>query len=194
MCMSKTKRIETKRLFLIPFTDTHLTERYVGWLNDGALLQYSEHGFTKHTILSCKEFMKSFANSPNYFWATHVKGEESEISHIGNMTAYVNPHHKCADIGIMIGEKNAWGKGYGREEWLAVCDYLLRHEGLRKVTASTLSVNIAMQKVMNSIGMRLEGVQQQQCIVKGEEVDKIYMSLFREEWLKDNPKSHFKLI
>ena len=42
--------LETPRLRLEPFAEAHLTERYVRWLGDPAVMKYSEQRFRTHTL------------------------------------------------------------------------------------------------------------------------------------------------
>ena len=67
--MSKSAAIITERLRIIPYSEEFLTERYIGWLNDPDVMRYSEGRFGKHTAASCKKYIKSSENSPNYLWA-----------------------------------------------------------------------------------------------------------------------------
>jgi ribosomal-protein-alanine N-acetyltransferase len=175
--MTKFRIIETARLRIVPFSEEYLTPRYVGWLNDPEVVRYSEQRHHVHSLELCREYMKSFVDTPNYFWA--VVGKESELGHIGSMNAYVDTHNSVADVGILIGEKRAWRKGYGSEAWIAVCNYLLKEVNIRKVTAGMLSVNTAMLGVMRSAGMVEDGRRIRQCLFEDSEVDVIHATLFR---------------
>lgn len=125
--------------------------------------------------------MESFIGTPNSFWALVVR--HPTMDHIGNMTVYIDEPNSVPDVGILIGERVVWGKGYGPEAWKAVCDYLFRVVGIRKVTAGTLAVNSAMLGVMRSTGMFLEARRVRQCLFEGREVDMVYAAFFRENWL-----------
>lgn len=169
--------IETSRLNIVPFSEEFLTPRYVSWLNDPEVVRYSEQRHRVHTLESCREYMKSFIDTPNYFWAIFVK--DSELGHMGNMNAYVDVNNSVADLGILIGERKAWRMGYGSEAWIAICNYMLKEKNIRKITAGTLSVNTAMLGVMHRAGMVADGHRTRQCIFEGIEVDVIYAALFR---------------
>ena len=177
--MAESPTIETERLRIIPFSEQHLTARYVGWLNDPDVVRYSDQRFRKHTVASCSEYWQSFAGAPNYFWA--IVAREPELGHIGTMNAYVDTIHSVADLGILIGERRVWGRGYGSEAWVGVCDYLLDEGGIRKVTAGTLSVNTAMLGVMRRAGMVEDGRRRRHSLFEGREVDAIHVALFRKD-------------
>lgn len=177
--MAQSRIIETARLRIIPFSEEYLTTRYVSWLNDPEVVRYSKQRHRVHTLESCREYMKSFIDTPNYFWAIVVK--ENELGHVGNMNAYVDIHNLVADVGILIGERSAWRKGYGSEAWMEVCHYLFQEANIRKITAGTLSNNRAMLGVMRRAGMVEDGHRTHQCIFEEFEVDLVYAALFRSK-------------
>ncbi len=169
--------IKTERLLLEPLSEKYLTQEYVGWLNNPKVVRYSEQRHHKHTMESCREYIKSFHETPNYIWAISVVG--ANLEHIGNISAYVNLENKIADIGILIGKSEVWGMGYGTEAWSAVCNYLLYKLELRKVTGGAVSTNTAMLKLMKKIGMIEDGRRIRHYIWEGKEVDIIHMAIFR---------------
>jgi RimJ/RimL family protein N-acetyltransferase len=178
--MATSSEIRTKRLRIIPFNENHLQQKYVGWLNDAELMRYSEQRHKKHDIENCRIYLKSFEGTANFFWAI----EEIEVGygHIGNITAYVNEKNLLADVGIMIGAKEARNKHYGIEAWMGVCNYLFNNVPIRKMTAGTISLNIPMLKIMDATGMIEDGIRKKQFLVEGQEVDIIHKALFREQW------------
>lgn len=170
--------IRTERLLLEPFTEKHLAERYVSWLNNPQVVRYSEQRHRTHTLETCRSYLASFQETPNYFWA--ICQVEGPHGHIGNISADVDVANGLADVGILIGETEVWGQGYGTEAWKAVCDYLLHRPSIRKVTAGTISLNQGMLKIMQKSGMVPDGRRVRHYLWEGKEVDVIYMALFKE--------------
>jgi RimJ/RimL family protein N-acetyltransferase len=181
--MAESPPIETARLRIVPFAEEHLTDRYVGWLNDPEVVRYSDQRHYVHTIESCRDYLGSFIGSPNYFWAILARDEDRP--HIGNISAHVDPVHLVADVGILLGERRIWGRGYGAEAWMAVCKYLLGDAGMRKVSAGTLAVNAGMLGVMRRAGMVPDGRRHRHSLYEGREVDIIHMALFRDSYPAD---------
>ena len=171
--------ISTARLEVSPFGEQHLTERYVSWLNDSVVVRYSEQRHRRHTLASCRAYWLSFRNTPHHFWA--LEENVSGLGHIGNINAYVDPINRIADVGILVGEKDAWGKGYGLEAFMAVCNGLLGPGGMRKVTAGTMACNLAMLKVMVKAGMREDGRRIRHLLYEKSEMDVVHMALFRDD-------------
>lgn len=179
--MAETAPIETDRLVLEPFGERHISPAYVAWLNDPEIVRYSEQRHRAHTLRSCRDYWLSFAGTPHFFWA--IVAKDAALGHIGNMNAYLDANNAAADLGILIGAKAAWGRGYGSEAWIAVCDHLFRVSGIRKISAGTLAVNAGMLQIMEKAGMREDGTRARQCLVEGKETDMVQRALFRDEWM-----------
>jgi ribosomal-protein-alanine N-acetyltransferase len=155
-----TPRLITPRLTLDPFTPDMASERYVSWLNDPAVVRYSEQRHRRHTRESCLAFVGSIDHERAHMWAI------SNGRHIGNITAHRDLPNRTADVGILLGEPDEWGKGYGSEAWKAVCDWLLAN-GTRKVTAGTMEANRGMLRIFEKSGMTIEAVRPDYFLLDG---------------------------
>lgn len=175
--MTALPTLTTARCTLEAFSEAHLGSRYVSWLNDPEVVRYSEQRHRAHDLNSCRAYLKSFDGTPHYFAA--IIGHTPNLGHIGNINAYVDEKNGVADIGIMVGEKSAWGQGYGAEAWQALSDFLLIEKGLRKITAGTLANNQGMLKIMQKTGMTEDGRRLKQMLWNGQEIDVVYAARFR---------------
>ena len=175
--------IDSSRIKLIPFGKEQLTEDYLSWLNDKETMRYSDQRFKNHSMESCREYWKSFNDSPNEFWAIIYKNE-GHNKHVGNLTITIDPIHLDADISILIGNRNVWGKGLGLEAWNAMIKYLFEKKQIEKVTAGTLITNKAMLKIMQKSKMLDDGIKRKHCIFEGRRVDMVYVALFRDKHRK----------
>ncbi|HEO63972.1 MAG TPA: N-acetyltransferase [Candidatus Omnitrophica bacterium] len=180
--MATSDIIKTERLIIKPFSEKYLTKKYVSWLNNPEVVRYSEQRHKKHTVKTCRAYLRLFEKGPNYFWAISVI--KDKLGHIGNMTAYADEINSVADIGILIGETKAWGKGYATEAWMAVCSYLFTIKNIRKITAGTISSNKRMLKLMKRTGMINDGVRRKHYIWENNKVDVVHKAIFREDFRK----------
>jgi len=181
--------IRTKRLRIVPFSEKHLHQKYVAWLNDPELMRYSEQRHKKHNLETCRIYWKSFEGTSNYFWA--IEEIDVGLGHIGNTTAYLDEKNLLADIGILIGVREAQNKYYGTEAWIGVCNFLFNNVHIRKLTAGTLAVNTPMLKIMDRAGMIEDGIRKRHFLFEGQEVDVIHRALFREQREKIAKSMHF---
>lgn len=157
-----------EKTILTKFMDSDIHDIYISWLNDKSIMKYSNQRFFKHDESSCRSYLKSFANSSNSF--LKISDASSGVM-IGTFTIYRNLFHGTADIGILIGDSDFLGKGFGYDAWLSTLNYLLFNERVRKVTAGTNSLNISMINLMRKSKMHLESIRANQEVVDGSLTD-----------------------
>ena len=167
--------LETPNLRLLPFADAHLTDTYIGWLGDAEVTRYSEQRHRSHDRASCAAFVASFTGTPSMLWAIETR----DGRHLGNLHADVDAANAVADLAIMLGERDARGRGLGLEAWRAVLDHLLGPGRMRKVTAGCMAVNAPMLALMEKSGMTVEGRLTRQFLWRGREVDLVKACKFR---------------
>jgi len=165
------------RLTLLrPFTAADISNEYLGWLKDPEVVRFSNQRFRVHTRETALAFVNSFAGSGNLFLGIRL-AENQRL--VGTITAYRSQPHQTADMGILIGDRDCWGKGIGLDAWASLMDYLLNICRLRKVTGGTLRCNVGMVRIMERSGMILEAVRIQQELVDQVPQDALYYAKFR---------------
>ena len=97
--------------------------------------------------------------------------------HIGNVMYYdLNMGRKETELGIMIGHKEHWGKGYGTDAVVTVLRYLFSTLGLQRVYLHTLAWNYRAQSAFSKSGFkRVKSVR------RGGQ-DFILMEVLSDEW------------
>src|SRR5207247_2890820 len=90
--------------------------------------------------------------------------------HIGNITLNsILWVHGSAELSIMIGAKDLWGKGLGKEAISAVSQHAFHSMGLRRLWAE--SPNPAFNRAVRALGWRHEGTKRRAFLLDGELVD-----------------------
>lgn len=143
--------ISTARLVLRPLTSP--SSRNIGWLRNPDVVRYSEQRHREHTLSSQLRYITSFVGKSK-LWGIYLK---EGGQHIGNMSAMHDAANDVADVGIMIGETELWGRGYAEEAWKAACGFLLGGGGIRKLEAGCARSNAAMLKIIQGNGFKQEG-------------------------------------
>ena len=169
--------LKSERLLVRPFRPEDITPEYLGWLNDPVVTRFSNQRFRRHDRASAQGFLAGFAGQPSRFLAVRLLADDRPI---GTMTAHISPQHSTADMGILLGARDIWGRGYGLECWLLLMGWLLGEAGMRKVTAGTTSINHGMRHILERSGMRHEATRHAQELVEGEPVDILYYARFRD--------------
>lgn len=94
---------------------------------------------------------------------------------------YDNLAQNC-ELGITIGDRDYWGRGYGRDAVCLLLDYGFRMRNMRRIWLECKSSNERAQRCYRSCGFVEEGRLRQQTWCNGTYHDKVYMGILREEW------------
>jgi [ribosomal protein S5]-alanine N-acetyltransferase len=154
---------------LRPLTEDDIGERYVRWMNDRDVARFLEARHGRHTPDSLREFLR---DHPDEMFAILRNGE-----HVGNLRLAINWRHRTAELGILIGEASARGKGYGTQAINHATERAFSL-GVRKVTAGAYISNMASGRAFNRAGFRLEAYRQAQYLLDGKPEDEALMCKF----------------
>jgi RimJ/RimL family protein N-acetyltransferase len=87
---------------------------------------------------------------------------------------------------ITIGEKDAWGQGYGTEATRLMLDHAFRGLGLHRVALTVFAFNERAVRSYRSVGFVVEGRAREAIWREGRWWDEISMSLLDSEWATSN--------
>jgi RimJ/RimL family protein N-acetyltransferase len=79
-------------------------------------------------------------------------------------------------MGILIGDPASWGKGIGKDAWTTLMRHLLTRGDIRKLCGGTLRCNVGMVRIMESSGMKPDGVRVAHELVEGMPQDMLYFA------------------
>jgi len=96
--------------------------------------------------------------------------------------------HGTAECYCVIGEKEYWGKGIGTEAHLLLFDWGFRNLGLYKIWADIRADNIAIIKVIEKLGFKIEGRLREEKNIGGKRVDVVRIGLLRDEFYEKHPE------
>ncbi|MCC6597443.1 MAG: GNAT family N-acetyltransferase [Alphaproteobacteria bacterium] len=149
---------ETARLKLETLTLDNMSGDYFDWLRDPEVLRYLE---VRHAPAQTPERIRAFVRdmliSPdNLLMGIFTKSDEK---HIGNIKlGPLNRAHFRADIGIIIGDKDSWGKNYATEAIQGISVLAFETLGLLRVQAGAYENNHASIRAFEKAGFEKEGV------------------------------------
>ncbi|WP_373897419.1 GNAT family N-acetyltransferase [Haloimpatiens sp. FM7315] len=96
----------------------------------------------------------------------------------------VNWLARVAEVGIMIGDKNYWGKGYGTDAMKVLMKFIFEDMNINKIRLSTFSFNERAIKSYKKCGYAVEGVLKNELFKEGQYYDEIILSAFRNKNLE----------
>lgn len=174
---------ESPRLQLRKMTKEDTT-LYHKWRNDLDVMHYTNpyldvyplevtEAFINHVILG-SETAKSYI----------ILEKENETP-IGILSLiqidYKNRNAECI---IDIGEKEYWGKGYGREGLKLLLDYAFYEMNLHRVSLKVFSFNDRAIRLYTKIGFQQEGNSRQSLFRDGTWHDIVHMGILQKEYLE----------
>lgn len=84
--------------------------------------------------------------------------EDLDGLHIGNAMYYnIDTVRREAEIGITIGERDYWSRGYGTDAVRTLVGHIIRATGFRRVYLKTLDWNTRAQRAFQKAGFRVSG-------------------------------------
>lgn len=166
-------RVEGQKIYLRPVRLGDATRRYCSWLNDPEVNRYTESRYTRASLSGLKKYISATLRSPSNFFFAMI--DKSTGEHVGNIKidSTVNPFwdHWVGEIGLIVGEKKCWGKGYGSEAIRLMTQFAFNHLKLHKVTATCLSINKGSAKAFLKAGFKQELVRKSNACYGGKFVD-----------------------
>lgn len=92
----------------------------------------------------------------------------------------VNWLARVAVIGIMIGDKDYWGKGYGTDAMKVLIKFIFENMNINKIRLNTFSFNERAIKCYKKCGFEVEGVLKKEIFKDGKYYDEVVMALFNK--------------
>lgn len=90
----------------------------------------------------------------------------------------VNWLARVTTVGIMIGDKEYWGKGFGTDAMKVLIKFIFEEMNINKIRLNTFSFNERAIKCYKKCGFEVEGVLKNEIFKGGKYYDKVLMSLF----------------
>jgi RimJ/RimL family protein N-acetyltransferase len=132
------------------------------------------------TTISFSEFFPDYREQLRHplYASRRFALDTLEGRHIGNCSYYnINESRGDAELGIMIGDRDYWDKGYGTDAVATLITHIFQETGLQRIYLKTLEWNERAQNCFQKCGFSPYGQ-----TARGE-FSFILMQIFRNEWL-----------
>ena len=127
------------------------------------------------------EFLRFYEEQLRYPspWSVRFAIDTLNGEHIGNCMCYdINTAYAEAEVGIMIGNRDYWGRGYGYHTMIGLIDHMFGDGSLRRLYLHTLESNHRAQRCFEKCGFTPIRT------VLRHDWDMIRMELLRDHWLQ----------
>lgn len=167
-----------KKIFLKIFKPSDVDKtNYLKWLKDKEVIKFLYRD-DLNVAIKKKEIIRYvkdlFKSKNNFFYLIFIKDIAIGTIKIG----HIDWKAKTADIGIMIGEKNYWNKGYATEAIKLIVKLTKAKLNLRKLVAGTPGLNYGMIKAFKKNGFKVEGKRIKQLYIAKKYMDHVLLGKF----------------
>jgi len=130
-----------------------------------------------------KEFIEKHAEkkSQSFRFSIRTLADDKLIGGVGLWVASWT--HADTWLGISIGDRDYWGKGYGTDAMRLAVQYAFIELNLRRVSLGLHAYNERALKTYQKVGFKLEGRMRGEGLRDGVRYDSLWMGILREEWL-----------
>ncbi len=122
------------------------------WRTD---LELAQLDATPLLTITFPQYLSDYASEVGYPSPTRrpFAVETLDGKHIGNCVYYtINDTKGETELGIMIGDRDYWDKGYGSDAVTTLVSYIFRQTNLKRIYLKTLNSNRRAQKCFQKCG------------------------------------------
>ncbi len=176
--MTAIKKLIGKTIFLGPVSKRHIP-KLAKWMNDLEVVKYTCQAAKMHTEEITKKFLSEGLHKQDvyYFGIFTKKGEligGTDLREVDNI-------QRTATLGIVIGEKEHWNKGYGTEAVSLLTDYGFNVLNLNNIMLTVFDFNEMAVRCYEKAGFRIAGRRRKARYFAGEYYDEIFMDMLPSE-------------
>lgn len=158
----------------------------MAWINDEEVTRNLGAGLITYPVSRMQEeqFLeiagRSGASESNKIFAIETIAERK---YIGGIDLHgINWIDRQAEIGIVIGEKSHWSKGYGTDAMRLIMRLGFEKMGLKRLWLKVLAFNARGIRCYEKCGFKREGVLRADRFIEGKYHDGVIMAILEDEY------------
>ena len=163
---------------LRPLLVEDASDRYVGWLHDPTISRTLDVDGPAQTLGTVRDYIASHDNVTGFLFGIFADRDLL----IGTHSFRHHPRHKMATVGVMIGDRNYWGREVPLITRRRILDFAFDELGCNKVEAGCYSINLPAIYNFKRQHWTLEGTRKAHRIVEGLSVDMLLFGMLKEDW------------
>jgi diamine N-acetyltransferase len=175
----RVKFLTGKMVYLRPIGKDDLGQLAV-WFNDPEIRAVTGEVFPT-SPLGMEEFLTRTQSDISRVWFGIVTQEADRlIGEAGLLRMF--PAWRTTDLSIILGDKTAWGKGYGSEVMKLLLDYAFGSLNFHRVAIGVVGTNERALRFYEKVGFKREGIQRDGYYFDHSYQDFVMMSLLDDEY------------
>ena len=172
------KKLVGERIYLSPRNNEDV-EKFTEWLNDFDITDYLGRSDTVCSLDKEKQYLEENQDAEASFAIIDLEKDEM----IGSISLErINHIHRVGTLGIFIGNKQFWNKGYGTEAIRLILDYGFNYLNLHCIQLHLMSFNQRALKCYQKCGFKETGRIRECRFINGKYYDIISMDILSSEF------------
>ena len=173
------KKLVGERIYLSP-RNVEDVEIFTEWMNDFGITDYTGRSYQTITLQEEKTYLEKEQSNKNTFAIIDLQTDEM----IGTVGLHeVDNINRTATLGIFIGNKNYWSKGYGTEAIQLILDFGFNYLNLNNIELALMEFNQRALKCYEKCGFKEIGRRRKSKFINGRYYDSILMDILAEEFM-----------
>lgn len=154
---------------------------FVRWFNDPEVREFLATNRPISTAEEEKWFERQLEDTGSELFAI----ETADGCHIGSIGLHnINWRDRHAELGIVIGEKEYWGRGYGSDAVRTMLRFAFESLNLHRVSLRVFEDNARGLRAYEKCGFQHEGRMREAVFRKGRYYDELRMGILRREFVE----------
>ncbi len=169
-----------EKVYLRAISMDDATSEYLGWINDEETTKGLVTGTFPSNMDDLKSYLSQVSNDAKTVMFAICLNETHR--HVGNIKLdNFDWISRTAELGVLLGAKDTWGKGIGTESCRLLLHYAFDQLNLRKVSLTVYENNPGALHLYEKIGFHTEGRLRKHIFADGAYLDKLWMGIFKDE-------------
>jgi RimJ/RimL family protein N-acetyltransferase len=174
---------------LSAFDHEELGKAYAAWRRDSELQRLFDAGASRlHSAKAGTDFFEKMIkeDSPAHHFFSIRALEDNRLLGDINLDVANNWIGRNAFVGLGIGNRKDWGKGYGTDAMKIMLRFAFTEINLNRVTLTVFEYNPRAIRSYEKAGFQHEGRLRGALLRDGKRWDMLYMGILRDDWMEKN--------
>ena len=159
---------------------------FARWSRDSEFRRLLDSGVSQlHSAKGVQKWLEKELEeqSVNQHWFSIRKFDDDRL--LGDIDLYIYTWTgRDAFVGLGIGEREFWGRGYGTDVMKVILRYAFTEVNLNRVSLTVFEYNPRAVRSYEKAGFRHEGRMRQVLNKEGKRWDILTMGILRDEWME----------
>ncbi|WP_195262580.1 GNAT family protein [Clostridium sp. 1001275B_160808_H3] len=158
-------------------------ERAVEFINDEEVKKFLDSNIPfPMTKWQEEEWVRSRKANSNFTYDFAIEDLETGKYIGGCSINECDVKNRTCVIGIMIGDKEYWSKGYGSDSLKVLTKFIFEEVNMNKIKLKVFSFNTRAIACYKKVGFKEEGILKKEVYRNGKYHDEILMAIFKDEF------------